>query len=432
MPGSACLLTRSWRRRDRGSTPRSGALALTIAALSACADDRRDIDPFPVVIDVSAGAAMAFAAVDGEPQPVTIDTLSPITILDSFAGGEIGPSRRVAGDLTLFSAPPAGAPVPRIKLESATVFDVHPCDNGGPPVECLLGVGDQTRVFSGIVGADLLSRAAVRFDFSRSELRFFPDTAGTDTDRGELCEAVFDRPFAGGGTLIVADGEVDYIGRRPAIGACLDDGTATELAQTGTDVQLVIATGLGVSILAESAYDRYAVATGAPLASELPESVVHLASGPAPARIGSVGRIALTGDIGKDSQKRGPCGEVFASRVLAFDRCNTGEIADCPCPDGGDTFCRAAAALVLNEAIEVAVLGDEHPLLQALRVELRPVFPEVDGLLGGAALAASRIEFDYPSARIVARCMDESRCEARPQILTRGELPRIQACLPPE
>lgn len=422
----------SWRERFGGATLHAGALAL-IWALAGCASDNRDIDPFPVALDVSAGAAMAFASIDDRPPaPVTLDTLSPITILDPFeTGGEIPEERRIAADLTLYSAPAAGEPIPRITLAAATVFDLHPCDTGGPAVDCLLGVDDETRVLRGIIGADLLSRAAVRFDFSRAELRFFPDTAGTDTDRGELCEAVFDSPFAGGGTLIVADGEVPYIGRRPAVGACLDDGLGDPLTETGVDAQLVIATGLGISILSESVYDRYAAATGAPLAEALPDGVVHLASGPAPAKLGQLGQISLSGDIGKDSQKRGPCGELFASRVLAFDRCATGEIADCPCPDAGDTFCRAAAVLVLSEPIDVAVLGDEHPLLQALRVELRPEFAEVDGLLGAAALAATRIEFDYPKSRIISRCMDPARCEARPQILVRRELERIQACLPP-
>lgn len=410
-------------------TLHAGALAL-IAALS-CTPGNRDIDPFPIALDLSAGAAMAFASIDDRgPVPVTIDTLSPITVIDSFeSGGEIPEQRRIAADLTLFSAPAAGEPIPRITLRSATVFDIHPCDNGGPAIDCLLGVGDQTRVLGGIVGSDLLSRAAVRFDFSRSELRFFPDTAGTDTDRGELCEAVFDNPFAGGGTVIVADGEVDYVGRRPAVGACLDDGLGDPLTETGVDAQMVIATGLGISILAESAYNRYAVATGAPLAADLPEGVVHLALGSTPARLGQIGQIALSGDIGRDSQKRGPCGELLASRVLAFDRCATGEVADCPCPDSDDTFCRAAAILVLSEPIEVAVLSDEHKMLQALRVDLRPEFAEVDGLIGAAALAATRIEFDYPKSRIISRCMDPARCEARPQILVRRELERIQACL---
>ena len=420
---------RRWRSRPWGLSLHPGALGLLCAL--GCATDNRDIDPFPIALDTSAGAAMAFASIDDQPPlPVTLDTLSPITIIDSYAGGDQLPDqRRIAADLTLFSAPPAGAPIPRITLQAATVFDVHPCDNGGPLVDCLLGVDDQTRVVRGIIGADLLSRAAVRFDFPRSELHLFPDTAGTDADRGELCEAVFDDPFAGGGTLIVADGEVDYLGRRPAIGACLDDGLGDPMTETGIDAQLVIATGLGISILAETVYERYALAAGAPAAAALPEGVVHLPSGPTPVRLGQIGQISLAGDIGQDSQKRGPCGELFASRVLAFDRCATGEIADCPCPESGETFCRVAAVLVLAEPIEVAVIPDEHPLLQAMRVELRPEFPEVDGLLGAAALAATRIEFDYPQSRIISRCMDAARCEARPQILVRRELERVQACL---
>lgn len=406
---------------------------LTLAIAAGCGVEEHDIDPFPVAVDLSSGAVMAYASgPGGEPAPVTIDTLSPITVLDSFRpGGELpAETRRSAFDLTLYSAPATGEPVPRITLRAATVFDIHPCDRGGPPADCLVGVGDQTAVVRGIIGSDLLSRTAVRFDFASSEIRFFPDTAGSATDRGNLCEAVFDQPFAGGGTLIVADGEVDYLGRRPAIGACLDSGPSEVLEPRGVDALLVLATGIGISVLSESAYRRYATASGAPALETLPEAVIHLPSGPTVGRLGDVGQIALTGEIGEDSQRRGPCGELFANRVLAFDDCASGAVGNCPCPDGAD-FCRAAAALILSETIPVALLPDEHPLLQALRVELRPEFPELDGLLGASALAASRIEIDYPKGRIVARCEDPDRCQARRQILKRSQLDEVQRCLPP-
>jgi hypothetical protein len=412
-------------------TSRTGVAAL--AVLAGCAYEARDIDPFPVAIDLSSGAAMAFASpAGGEPTPVTVDTLSPITILDSFRpGGDIPPpTRRAALDLTLYSAPAAGPPIPRLTLTGATVLDIHPCGGAESPTDCLVGLGDQTAVSRGVVGSDLLARAAVRFDFPSSEMRFFPGTAGTDADRGELCEAVFSRPFGGGGTLIVADGEVDYLGRRPALGACLDiDSDDSVLVERGVDALLVVATGLGVSVLSQDAYDRYATAFGAPPASALPPVTVHLPSGPTAAVLGEVGQIALTGEIGEDSERRGPCGELYASRVLAFDHCSTGAVGRCPCPDDNE-FCRAGAALILKDPIQVAVVPDDHPLLQALRVELRPQFPELDGLLGATALSASRIELDYPNNRIIARCSDPTRCQARPQIRVRSGLPEVQACLP--
>lgn len=418
-----------------GAARHSGwaALAVALAAAAACTVEERDIDPFPVDVDLTNGAVMAFAASgDDEPVPVTIDTLNPITLLDSFRpGGGLPPESRRAVDLTLYSAPAAGDPVPRITMTAATVFDTHPClPDNGTLADCLVGVGDQTAVTRGIIGADLLSHTAVRFDFASSTMRFFPDTAGTDTDRGELCEAVFDRPFGGGGTIIVADGEVDYFGLRPALGACLDSGPSDALEERGVDALMVLATGIGISVLAESSYERYAKATGAPAYDTLPEAVVQLPWGPATARLGTIGQIALTGDIGSDSQRRGPCGELYANRVLAYDDCNSGAVAPCPCPNG-DKFCRAAAALILTETIDVAIVPDGTHQLQALRFELRPEFPELDGLLGASALAATRIEMDYPNGRIVARCEDPDRCLARRQILTRNELSDVQRCLPP-
>src|SRR5690606_17168957 len=110
------------------------------------------------------------------------------------------------------------------------------------------------------------------------------------------------------------------------------------LEERGVDALLVVATGLGVSVLSEGAYERYAAAFGAPPVSALPPVTVHLPSGPTAAVLGELGQIALTGEIGEDSERRGPCGELYASRVLAFDHCASGAVGRCPCPDGKE-FC---------------------------------------------------------------------------------------------
>ena len=439
-------MPRSFRQMRKLATASQVATGLWIAFafLSSssgfgCTLEERNFDQFPVSIEARAGAVFAAAAAGDEtPIPVTIDTLSPITILDSFDGGDtLNEGERLAVELRLFSqrATPQGTTTAeRLRFPNTEVFDIHPCDDGGPPVNCQVGFGNEVAAMQGTIGTNLLGQQAVRFDFPNSQVRFFPDIAGTNGERSELCEAVFTNTFAGSGTLEIANGEVDYVGRRPAVGACLDaadpTGTGVVLEERGVDALLVISTGIGVSILARSTYEEYARNFELPDIDALPETVLHLPSGPTGARLAEIGHLTLVGDVADDREKRGPCGELYANRLIAGGLCADGTIADgdCPCPDGAD-FCRVGASLLLRDTIEVAVIDDEHPLLQALRVELRPAFPEVEGILGASALASTRVDFDYPNQRIAFRCQDEDRCRVRPQVIRQADLPAIQQCL---
>ena len=45
----------------------------------------------------------------------------------------------------------------------------------------------------------------------------------------------------------------------------------------------------------------------------------------------------------------------------------------------------------------MAVVDDDAPFLQALRFDVRPEGPELDGLVGAGALGRSRLELDYLS-----------------------------------
>ncbi len=413
------------------------ALILMFAAVLAgsCQNLDRSIDPFPIAMEVRAGAVFVGATdQNGERLPVTVDTLSPLTILDSFTGeGMLPTPKRLALDLRLFSQ--GSSTAERIRFPNTEIFDIHPCSRDGAPQNCLIGVDGNSTLSRGTIGTNVLGLQAVRFDFVQSELRFFPDIAGTNSERSMLCEAVLAKLFAGSGTLKIADGELDYIGLRPAVGACLDDSDPTAsgevLEERGIDTLLVISTGIGISILAESTYNEFARTFSQPLAADLPEVMMHLPSGPVRARLGHIGHLTLTGDIGDNNEQRGPCGELYANRLIAEELCSDGTIADgeCPCPNG-ENFCRVGASILLKDMIEVAVVDDQHPLLQALRVELRPAFPELGGVLGASALAPTRADFDYPNQRLLLRCLDPSRCQVRPQIVSRADLPAIQKCLP--
>jgi hypothetical protein len=55
----------------------------------------------------------------------------------------------------------------------------------------------------------------------------------------------------------------------------------------------------------------------------------------------------------------------------------------------------SAAYVEIGGAIPVAVVDDAEAYLQALRFDIRPEGPDIDGVVGAAALGAARLELDY-------------------------------------
>lgn len=422
-PGAACY-------RGAVRAPHAALAAALGAALVACDEEPKLIDPFPILIDTSAGPVLlAAAANDGPPVEVAVDTLSPITVLDSFEpGAELQPPRQRRIALTLFGLASGRTPtVPRVRFPDTPAFDLHPC---GSDELCRVGRPSDPVVVRGIVGADILSRSSVRFDFAAGELRFFPDAAGTAAARGDACEAVFGDPFRGGGTLVLGGDEIGFGGHRPVLRACLDAPAPPADQPRGTDAVLVISTGLGQSLLAASSYDRYAAATGAPPRTALPRGELFTTAGPVRGALGEIGRFALVGQAGDDSRQRGPCRELHANRVLSRNACEDPSapiaVEDCPCPED-ETFCRAGAAVEVERGIEVLVVSDDEPILQGLRAELRPEHAEVDGILGVDALRTVRLELDYPNDRVLAVC-NGGGCSVHPAVRSRSNLDELAAC----
>jgi hypothetical protein len=99
----------------------------------------------------------------------------------------------------------------------------------------------------------------------------------------------------------------------------------------------------------------------------------------------------------------GPCAELARTRRLeqvAVRQNASSESAACalPCdldPREPTRAQNSAAYLQLPSDIEVAIVEDTNFLLHAVRTEVRPAGPEVDGFLGAAALAQVRVELDY-------------------------------------
>jgi hypothetical protein len=360
------------------------------------------------------GAGTALAA--------TLDLLAPFTLIDPGDGAAV---TREDITLTLLGLRTGSTTdlVARAQFDIGAVA-LHPCAGAGP---CTVGDPAAPRELGAVVGADALAGDAIRLALAQHDVYVLADIAGDDEARTRQCDAVFPTAFRGGGTLVLGGTEVPFTGSRIAIGACLAPApAATNPADRGTNALLVLSTGIGPTLLTASAYARYCqvAAHGCdPDPAALARRTVLLPSGPITGGATSLPSFALVGTPG--SNARGPCQDLLASHALV-DSC----VASNPlCPTSG--VCGAPAVVELSTALDVIVVDDADPTLQALRAELRPDQAEVDGILGTAAIAALELDVDYPHGRLLARCAaGAGGCVLRPALATCVYLPRVRACLP--
>jgi hypothetical protein len=379
-----------------------------------------------------------------------LDLLSPVTLIDP---GKVGdPSLRSVDLLLLGKNTDGTLTLPRARFPQAQLISVHPCpipadaDPMNLPA-CTVGTPAAPQPFEAVIGADVLAGDAIRLRLDQGQIFVLPDIGGSDRGRTLSCEAVFGSPYRGGGTLVISGTELPFGNRRIALSACLgqdvDPGMmAPSPRQHGADVLFVASTGIGISILDESAYERYRLAVpeaGAPEAAALPAGTVYLPSGPVTGHLATVNRMALVG--ASISNGLSPCRHIYAHHVLADGvvaqhagdpanpSCSNLTNGDCPCKNGS-SFCAVPAVLELTPPAGIAVLvvPDTEPTLQALRTELRPDQPEVDGLLGTDALHSAEIDVDYPHDRLLARCT-QAGCLTRPQLTQESDRCQINRCI---
>ena len=381
-------------------------------------------DEYPIDVDVSSGALMmGLRQNDQADRGAVMDLLSPVTLVDP--GPNVAPSVTIT-DAHILGAHGPGGPIeqPRAKLSLAQIISLHPCETD----DCVVGSEAAPLPYQAIIGADALAGDAVRLRLGDSKIFLLPDIAGDTHHRTYACDAVFPSPYRGGGTLIVAGTELSFGGRRVAIQSCLgaDPDPEKPQSQRGADALLVLSTGVGVTILGETAYARYRLShpLAKPLA-ELTPGTVNLPSGPIRGGMGTIDNLALVAT--SSSSPRAACRQVYGSHLILQRDCELGD--DCPCEDG-DIFCSQPAIVELASVIDVLVVSDADPTLQALRTELRPDQAEVDGILGTNALRTAEIDIDYPHNRVLARCSADG-CTTRPELGGRGDRTQIQGCLGP-
>jgi hypothetical protein len=410
-------------------------------------------DQYPINVDTTSGAIVVGLQPDDEaPNDAVLDVLSPLTVLDQ---GQNVPPSISDPPFTILGARTPGAPLdlPRAHFDGPQVITLHPCTDDvcsvGEPAKGPL------RPFTALLGMSAFGSDALRLhlDPAAPQIFILPDIGGDESHRTLACDAVLSTPFRGGGTMLIGGTEVQFTNWRIAIDTCLDPKPDPNIPQRsrGTDVLLVASTGVGISVLDESAYNRYR--EGAPIGSvpdldTLPPYEVFLPSGPIDGRLAMIPKLALVGNSG--SNPRAPCRQVYASHVLGDLGCQySTDPSTCPCalpasdPMRPDTcpctpdsdhpqplFCGVPAIVELAppQQLSFLIVSDDDPTIQALRAELRSDRPEVDGILGADALASVELDVDRPHDRLLGRCL-ASDCSARPELSDTCELSLIQPCL---
>ena len=388
-------------------------------------------DPFPIQVETHAGAiVLGMRQAGANDRVAVLDLLSPMTVTDP---GPNAPPAVLHEDVVLLGEQNRGGDfvVPRARVPDAQLLSLHPCPEAIP--DCTVGPLASPRTYEAIVGADILAGDAVRLALSTDQIYVLADVAGSNAERTYACDAVYASPYRGGGTLVIAGTELPFGNRRITLHTCLapDPDPALPQSERGADVLLVASTGVGVTILGATAYERYRqsqahLASPPPPRAALPVDTVFLPSGLVTGNRGTLPSLALVGGSGANT--RAPCRQVYAHHLMTERNCQDGD--DCPCDITQSTFCPVPAIMELapSGGFAVLVVDDTDPTLQALRTELRPDQPEVDGILGLDAMRLAELDIDYPHDRVLTRCASD-RCTTRPELAAEGARTQIRGCL---
>jgi hypothetical protein len=436
------------------------ALASAGGAGLGCGEDCCTIDSLPIPVaraplgegNAAPGALLGRASpppeVGGDPFLMVVDTGSPITVLSTGAGNTTIQHRGF--DLLDALAGPDARRV-RARFRDIGLLDLP-----------LGSVGAQATVPLGVLGGDLLQAFSVELRFSApcdasavppagatdgcASLTLWPHFGTTSGALGDAGFAVVKFTLFGGGE-VTATGDPDFLGlsgpldlppTRVVLRTCAvpdafaPDGPRPSCGSrgcevtraTGVDLSLLVATGVGPLVLAESAWTRVRTRLPAPPdETQLPRAPLLVATWPlaiagpldaagnaAPPMWTTIPSLALVDAENGPNDDLGPCVDLGRSRRLEWVSYHQAhpEISGDPCVELCDTDPRepdkarnSAAYIQVGGDIPVAVIADDDPFLQGLRADVRPQGPELDGVLGAGALGQAgggvRLELDYRS-----------------------------------
>lgn len=423
-----------------------GRLPLLVLALgaalpgSACSDLTYTIDGFP--IDLRTGAAVLesgglqanFCDDQGQgcdeaspPRVLAIDTGSPLTFLRRQADE---PTQMVNRSFDIQDGLPVAAGTYPVR---ATFQDVEALpltlDPAGPDA---------------VLGGTLLTNFSIQIDFGKPTVTFWNRQGASDAFFGggscavavagaaPTCYSVLHFDLLGSAELS-ATSEPDFLGLTGPIEvpatrivlrgcaapsaadpvndpqpSCCTRTQAVTLA-TGTNVALLVATGVGPLILAQSAWDRIAAnpTLAAPLTTPTPGPDVAIPSQSTPITgvlWSTLPRLALVDLESDPTMDQGACVDLGRARRLDWVENHRVQAAPA-CVQPCDTDLQAAGKaqnaagyLELGGDLPVAIVPDGVPLLQSLRAELRQQGPQIDGLIGSNLLAQTTLEVDYKNS----------------------------------
>lgn len=438
-------------RRDR-THPRRSSLLLLLLTLGACTDPGVSFDSYPITLARAPQGGLLTTAELHEvagPFPMLVDTGTPLTTVRDTSGRKPQVDARSFRLFGADSAAPMRADFTSVPTLAAPLWTV----GGGADVVQL----------GGVLGVDVLRWFSVAFSFGTPSMTFWPSNSASDSFLASASFAVLHFELYGGGELD-GRGEADALGMRgpiqvgatrivlrgcaaPAaftadtttpVPCCARGQESAPSLVDGADVALLLATGFGPTVLGQTAWARVE-ATGTTTPATGPETIAWPGA-ETPLQVlrwVTVPRLALVDLQAGSARNPGACVELARARRLEqidlrqLAAASAGQTtAACvqPCdgtPDNPRIAQDSAAYLELGGGgILVAVVADSEPLLQALRMEVRSRGPEVDGILGAAALGPARLEIDYKgdthraifSCEAATGCRAVGRCTALPNL----------------
>jgi hypothetical protein len=422
------------------------ALAALIAALvggSACSAPCCTYDSRPIRLQRAAGGELMVRLQDddGAKGTALVDTGTPVTVFADGTDGVVGIRRH---DLRLLGPDDTAGNAPiRALLDGVTMIHAP-----------LSALSDGTAPMA-LLGGDLLTSFSVEFGFAVPELVLWPEQPAPDGFLSAAGYAVLRiRRRGAGETEAVApssgigpSGPYQFPSSLLAMRACATPavfdreaplpqsccvGDEQTLA-TGVDLALLLGTGYGPIILSRSAWARVTRNLVPPPVTTV--RALHAATATQPildAQWSTLPRLALVDREADTAVNPGPCVELGRSRRLeqvALAQSRNAERAVCalPCdqdPRSAGSAQNAAAYIELGGDLPVAIIDDGDPLLGGRGAQIFPDGPQIDGILGAAALRNARVEIDYRGqpARAIFSCapdVAESACR------TVGRCPRL-------
>jgi len=403
------------------------------------------------------------ASVDGQRTVMSIDSSAPLTFLAGRADVTPHMTRR-SFDLLGAKAGTNGNPI-RARFNDVSVLPLG-LDPAGPGI---------------VLGADVLKNLSMQIVFGAPQVTFWfaqnaPDSffgapQCTGTADAPTCTAVLHFNLQGGGELTAVSqpdflgltGPVEFGPSRAVLRVCAGADPADPVNDpppvccaradavkqaTGANLALVIATGVGPTVLSQSAWNRV-VATQAvappPPAAGAALSIPWLSAPLTSVTWSTLPRLALVDLEADPSVNPGACVELGRARRMEWvERQQTAGSAACfqPCDadlGDGSKAQNSAGYLELGGPLPVAIIPDGTGFLESLRAELRQQGPQIDGLLGTNILATTTLELNYGAspARALFTCdpaAPRTACLATPRCIRQNSPGDLHSCfgLPPQ